>query len=132
MEMHERSGLDILSEREPAGGTGTTALDDEAADMGEGILSNRRGPPSLAEKRVCEEIREQDSSGDEDSPVKQKREPASKQKKKIDVAKLREKIEHVQKAPNFEELSAAARNAKIILGPKLSREATEAEETLKN
>lgn len=45
---------------------------------------------------------------------------------------MREKIEQVTRAPNFEELSAAARNASIILGPKISVEATEAEETLKN
>lgn len=38
--------------------------------MGEGILGQRAAAPTLAEKRVCEEIREQDSSDEEYSPIK--------------------------------------------------------------
>lgn len=91
MEMQERSGIDLMSDSKGgAGGTGTTVLDEDVHDMGEGILSNRR--PALAEKRVCEEIREQDSSADESSPVKP---PVKKERqpKKVDIEKLREKIE---------------------------------------
>ena len=122
MEIHEKSGIDLFSESKgPTGETGST-FDIGGTGMGEGIFGN--AAPTLAEKRVCEEIREQDISDEEYSPVKPKVEPTSKEKTKLDIAKLREKIEQIHKAPNFEDLSAAARNTSIILGPKISLEAT--------